>query len=208
MATKKASPPSSGVSIISDSGSISANSSGISILGNNLTVSSGDQDPKTEHATHDRNLVEHMPRFRESPLDFIRDIGLHVSGSGWRSYDNVIGQPIFYSGFTENMINAVMATPMLKAKISELAEKRVKVEEEQGLFGEVGLLYQKRRSIRRAELEASLHEVATKMTDDMVCKMESKRFIRGAYYFATALLTRAYNQGKLSRTTRRVPRLI
>lgn len=29
----------------------------------------------------------------------------------------------------------------------------------------------------------------------MICKMDSKYFIRGAYYFATQLLTRAYHQG-------------
>jgi hypothetical protein len=31
--------------------------------------------------------------------------------------------------------------------------------------------------------------------DNMICKMENKTFIRGAYYFATQLLTRAYHQG-------------
>ncbi|KJF60279.1 acyltransferase [Coccidioides immitis RS] len=33
------------------------------------------------------------------------------------------------------------------------------------------------------------------MIDNMICKMESKTFIRGAYYLCTQLLTRAYHQG-------------
>ncbi|KAF1814155.1 acyltransferase [Eremomyces bilateralis CBS 781.70] len=33
------------------------------------------------------------------------------------------------------------------------------------------------------------------MTEDMIAKMEGKRFIRGAYYMVTQLLTRAYHQG-------------
>ena len=38
-------------------------------------------------------------------------------------------------------------------------------------------------------------EVADKLTDNMICKFESKAFIRGAYYLITQLLTRAYHQG-------------
>lgn len=86
-----------------------------------------------------------------------------------------------------------MGTPMLQAKIQELAERRVKMEEGEGLLpsGEGEM-----REKRRKEIEGALQEVAEKMVDDMICKMESKRFIRGAYYFATQLLTRAYHQGK------------
>lgn len=119
-------------------------------------------------AAPEQNLVEGMARFRQSPLDFLRELSSHISGSGWRSYDNAIGQPVFYSGFSEQMKARVVGNPMLKAKIRELAAKRVDVEDE---------------------------EVVESMTDAMICKMESKRFIRGAYYFCTQLLTRAYHQG-------------
>lgn len=175
----------------------------ISIVGDRVTIHpSGYTASSVPNDTHDRNLVEHMARFRESPLDFLREISLHVSGSGWRSYDDVIGQPIFYNGFTEDMIAAVMASPMLQAKIGELARKRIQVEEQEGLFGDEegsltgggGQLHELKET-RRKEIEGQLQEVAEKLTDDMVCKMESKRFIRGAYYLATALLTRAYHQG-------------
>lgn len=45
------------------------------------------------------------------------------------------------------------------------------------------------------QIEESLMQVSEGWTDSMICKMESKGFIRGAYYFATQLLTRAYHQG-------------
>lgn len=131
-----------------------------------------------------------MARFRDSPFDFLREISLYVSGTGWRSYDRVIGQPIFYAGFSEKIKDAVMATAMLRAKISELAERRVKEEEGQGL-----LRSSRKRAKRKEEIEEQINEVAEKLTDDMICKMESKPFIRGACYFATQLLTTAYHQG-------------
>lgn len=139
-------------------------------------------------------MSDPMHSFRENPFEFMREISLHVSGTGWRAYDDYIGQPIYYSGFSEQMITAVMSKPMLRAKIEELAEKRVLVEESQGKFG-VGVKDLKKRSLRKEEIEKSLTEVAAKWTDQMICKMESKRFIRGAYYLATQLLTRAYHQG-------------
>lgn len=112
----------------------------------------------------ERNLVERMARFRTAPLDFLREISLHVSGSGWRSYENVVGQPIFYAGFSERMKGLVLRSPMLVAKAE-------------------------------VEIRESVMEVAEKLVDEMICKMESRRFIRGAYYLATQLLTRAYHQG-------------
>ncbi len=142
-------------------------------------------------------VVGNMARFRESPFDFFREISLHVSGTGWRSYDSVIGQPIYYTGFSENMKAAVLSTPMLQEKIRQLAERRVSVEENEGFFengdGDAGT----RKSKRKMIIENSLHEVAEGITDDMICKMESRTFIRGAYYVATQLLTRAYHQGLL-----------
>jgi hypothetical protein len=52
-----------------------------------------------------------------------------------------------------------------------------------------------RRVRRRVQIEESLMEVADTLTENMICKMESKSFIRGAYYMTTQLLTRAYHQG-------------
>ena len=167
----------------------------LDILGDQVTIHpTGYVEPPASRDTgHERNLVEHMARFRESPLDFLREVSLHVSGTGWRAYNEVLGQPIFYSGFSENMRTAVVRTPMLRRKIQDLAQQRVEVEEALGLLNEKDKVRNKMR--RRTEIEASLQEVALELTDGMICKMESKRFIRGAYYLCTQLLTRAYHQG-------------
>ena len=150
--------------------------------------------PVAQDGDQERNLVEHMARFRESPLDFLREVSLHVSGTGWRSYDDFIGQPIFYRGFSENMKAAVMQTPMLKSKISQLADLRVEVEDKKDMLGDdKQKLGNKAR--RKTEIETSLQEVALNLTDAMICKMEYKRGIRAAYYMCTQLLTRAYHQG-------------
>ena len=176
--------------------SSSASAPDLDILGDQLTILSTGyvQPPSTQHEGQERNLVEHMARFRESPLDFLREVSLHVSGMGWRAYDDVIGQPIFYNGFSENMKATVLRTPMLKRRIEQLAQQRVEVEEQEGLLGEEKDKLSN-RTRRRQEIETSLQVVAADLTDGMICKMESKRFIRGAYYICTQLLTRAYHQG-------------
>ncbi|CBX93981.1 hypothetical protein IAQ61_003853 [Plenodomus lingam] len=148
----------------------------------------------------DRSLIQGMARFRSSPLDFLREVSLHFSGSGWRSFDNHIGQPEFYPGFSEDMKARVLSNPMLVAKVRELADKRVEVERKDGLLGEealhgLGVGDNDRAIKRRVQIEESLMEVSEDWTDKMICKMESKAFIRGAYYLATQLLTRAYHQG-------------
>ncbi|KAF1839343.1 acyltransferase-domain-containing protein [Decorospora gaudefroyi] len=148
----------------------------------------------------ERGLIHSFARFRSSPLDFIREVSLHFSGTGWRSFDRHIGQPEFYAGFSEDMKTRVLNSPMLVAKVRELAEKRVEVEAQEGLLGEAVLNggsvgNQDRRADRRVQIEESLMQVSEGWTDAMICKMESKRFIRGAYYLTTQLLTRAYHQG-------------
>jgi hypothetical protein len=146
----------------------------------------------------ERGLIHSFARFRSSPLDFIREVSLHVSGTEWRSYDNIIGQPIFYSGFSEQMKSRVLSSPMLVAKVRELAARRVDVEVRQGLLGNAKTAGEgDSKEKRQVQIEGSLMEVAETLTDNMICKMESKSFIRGAYYLATQLLTRAYHQGRL-----------
>ena len=168
----------------------------LAILGDNVTLQAGGVLPPSKRSddASEQNLVEHMARLRQNPWGFLQEISLYVSGTGWRAYDDFIGQPIFYSGFLENMKAAVMETPTLRRKIAELAERRVDVEEEQGLLG-YGVEKEKNKGQRREEVEKSLQEVALGLTDGMICKMESKRFIRGAYYLCTQLLTKAYHQG-------------
>lgn len=128
---------------------------------------------------------------------FLREVSLYVSGQGWRAYDRdrVIGQPVFYSGFSENMISNVLSAPLLQKRISQLANDRLAVEEKEGLLNKDDKDYQLKRAQRRNIIESSLLEVAEKLTDNMICKMESNTFIRGAYYLMMQLVTRAYHQG-------------
>src|SRR5690242_21566097 len=67
----------------------------------------------------DRGLINSYARLRSSPLDFIREVSLHFSGTGWRSFDDHVGQPEFYSGFSEDMKTRVLNNPMLVSKVRE-----------------------------------------------------------------------------------------
>ena len=125
-------------------------------------------------------------------------MSLYVSGTGWRAYDNIVGQPIFYSGYSEHIKNAVMSAPLLQERISRLADMRLEVEEKEGWLRNDDENFQVKRSQRRSTLEAGLREIAEKWTNDMICKFENKTFIRGAYYLVTQLITRAYHQGPSS----------
>lgn len=117
-----------------------------------------------------------------------------MSGTGWRAYDNVVGQPIYYTGYSEHIKNSVMSAPLLQDRISQLADMRLEVEEKQGWLRKDD---HAKRTQRRSALISGLREVAEKWTNDMICKLESKPFIRSAYYLVTQLLTRAYHQGTL-----------
>ncbi|KAH0610659.1 uncharacterized protein H6S33_012186 [Morchella sextelata] len=130
--------------------------------------------------------------FRDDPFSFLREISLHYSGTGWRAYDDPIGQKVFYKGFSEEMKARVLRSPMLVRKLRELAERRVAVEEGMGVFEGDG---SGRREKRRREVEAQLGEVTERIVDGMICKFESKGFIRGAYFLVVQLLARAYHQG-------------
>jgi 1-acyl-sn-glycerol-3-phosphate acyltransferase len=145
--------------------------------------------------THEQNLVENMARFRTNPFGWLREIALYVSGTGWRAYEDVVGQPVFYSGYTEKIKSAVLASPKLQQKLAELTERRLQVEEKDLLLDTASPTYNLDKTKRQAEIASSLMQVTTSMIDQMVCKMESKHFIRGAYYLCTQLLTRAYHQG-------------
>ncbi|KAK3175765.1 hypothetical protein K4F52_010005 [Lecanicillium sp. MT-2017a] len=169
----------------------------LQILGDEITLQpSGYVEPETAAAAgKEEALMNQFASFRSEPLQFLREVSLYVSGQGWRAYDNPIGQPVYYPGFTDNMKSMVMSAPLLQKRIAQLAESRVAVEEKEGLLNKDDKDFAIKRTQRRVALENGLQEVAEKLTDDMICKMESKTFIRSAYYMVTQLLTRAYHQG-------------
>lgn len=172
----------------------------LEIVGNKITIQhagfTGPEHPQ-DGAITEQHLVRNMVRFRERPLDFLREVSLYLSGSGWRAYDNVIGQPVFYPGYSDRVRDKILKNPLLQNKVRELAEARLKVEEEEGLLELKPGSLDKKREGRRKEIEGNLHQVLNTMLDNMICKMDSKRFIRGAYYLTTQLLTRAYHHGEL-----------
>lgn len=174
-------------------GNSNSGAADLAIVGDSLRVLSPPIDTEQE-------LLEPYAKFRQAPLNALQELGLHVLGTAWRSYDHIVGPEVFYDGFSERMKGMVLKQPMLKERIRELAKKRVEVEIHEDLLGRKGLEGEDeggrlRREKRRVEIEKQLGEVAEEWTDQMICKMDSKRFIRGAYYFATQLLTRAYHQG-------------
>lgn len=171
----------------------------LEIVGDKVTIHpsgfTGGPGAQDGHIT-ERNLVRHMARFRANPLYFLREVSLYMSGTGWRAYDDIVGQPMFYSGFSDRMKSLILDSPLLKNKVTELASTRLAVEEKEGLLAiHEGNSHEEKHAHRKNELEDNLKQVVDRMMDNMICKMESKRFIRGAYYMCTQLLTRAYHQG-------------
>lgn len=178
----------------------------LEIVGDQVRLQPGGftADPETYSGITERKLVPKMGRFRENPFEFLRELSLFVSGTGWRAYDNFIGQPIYYSGYSDKMRTSIFNNPLLVGKISELADRQVNSEEKNGLLSVGAPVEMQKKGVvsdlrdrRKKEIESNLRDVVDTMIDNMICKMESKGFIRGAYYFATQLLTRAYHQGKL-----------
>ncbi|OJD40300.1 acyltransferase [Diplodia corticola] len=158
--------------IASASSSNASSAPDLSILGDTVSLHpAGFNSPAlTPSTSPDRNLVEGVARFRTAPFEFLRELSSHVSGHGWRSYDDVIGQPVFYAGFSEQMKARVVGNPMLKARIRELAARRVGVEEGEGRFGRgKGEGVEREKERRRAEVQGQLEEVVEGMTDDMIC---------------------------------------
>lgn len=152
-------------------------------------------DLPLQHDSTEQNLVEHMARFEVNPYEWFREVALFVSGSGWRAYEKVTGQPVFYSGYTEKIKSGIMASPMLQRMLAELTRKRLEVEEQEHLLDRTSPTFETDKIQRQDEIISSLREATNTMIDNMVCKMESKYFIRSAFYMVTQLLTRAYHQG-------------
>ncbi|QDS73408.1 hypothetical protein FKW77_008222 [Venturia effusa] len=164
-------------------------------LGDNVGLHPSGYTEPSNPATGDRELIEKMSRFRHSPVDFLREVSQHVSGIGWRSYGKPVGQPIYYPGFSEEMKLKVLRNQLLRSKVGELADLRVNAEEKEGLMYNKNVSTVVMKERRKKEIEASLYEVCRQVIDGMICKMDSNRFIRSAYYMVTQLLTRAYHQG-------------
>jgi glycerol-3-phosphate O-acyltransferase len=135
----------------------------------------------------EKGLLSQMARFRKNPFNFAHELSLFIRGVDWRGYDNIIGQPCFYDGYTQDIKKAVLQSKLLNDRIRELTENCLKDEEAKGL------LNPQDRGQRKAQIISQLADKTHQTIDDMMCKMESKTYIRSAYYGCTQLLTRAYS---------------
>ncbi|KAK9248381.1 hypothetical protein V1506DRAFT_452533 [Lipomyces tetrasporus] len=145
------------------------------------------QSVETESPT--RNLTSDFTHFRDSPYTFLRNIGKHIVGTTYRSYDNYVGRDILYAGFTEEMKARVLRNELLRNRITSLAERSVK---ESPVWSRMSRFEQEDR---RQQVVEWLEAVTSKLADGMICKFESKRFLRLAYYIVMQILGRTYNQG-------------
>ena len=98
---------------------------------------------------------------------------------------------VSFTGYTERIKSTVLRSPILNAKIRLLTDAKLEHEESEGLLDVADL--GKSKSDRREVIESSVIGIVNSMIDDMMCKMESKAYIRTAFYFTTQLLTRAYS---------------
>lgn len=71
-----------------------------------------------EQAAQTSNLVEDFTRFREAPIESLRTLLKHITGSSWRSYDNYIGQQLYTQGVTEFLNNKLLQTLLFKRKLT------------------------------------------------------------------------------------------
>ncbi|EGX54381.1 hypothetical protein AOL_s00004g30 [Orbilia oligospora ATCC 24927] len=136
-----------------------------------------------------RNIAQKHSHFRDHPIEFLREIQMMYSGTGWRAYDNPIGQPVYYNGFTDDMKKAILESKLVENKIQHLATETVDYEAGQGFLPGA------KKEKRQKEVVRQLRELADRTVDGMICKMESKSFIRTAYWLASQVLSRTYHQG-------------
>ncbi len=94
-----------------------------------------------------------------------------IEGSlDWEKYENPIGTPTFYKGFTQSILDAVLASPSVTTKIHSIAD-------ELGVSGNT--------VTRRAE----------NLAKSFVARQESKAFIRFARWSVSEIMSRVYDQG-------------
>ncbi|ODQ51235.1 acyltransferase-domain-containing protein [Saitoella complicata NRRL Y-17804] len=148
-----------------------------------VTSPEGQAEPRSTT----RNLAKHdKAHFRREPLPFLRELNAWYNGVGWRGYNDYIGQRIYYDGFTAEIKSQTLSSPILRKKIVELATKRAEVEYPNEAIP---------RARRRTELENQLGEVADKLADGMITRLEHHKFIRGACWMVNQMLARMYDQG-------------
>lgn len=156
------------------------------------------------------NLVEDFKRFREAPIDSLKTLLKHVTGSSWRSYDDYIGQQLYTPGITEFFKQQTLANPALQDKINELARIQLDLElpipsesESNSNSSSKSIKSQERaakkllkaREERYSELQQWLNDMSNRIVDEMTSSFDHKTVLRFMYYMVAQIFSRTYHQG-------------
>ncbi|GAA5865182.1 hypothetical protein JCM1840_003935 [Sporobolomyces johnsonii] len=133
------------------------------------------------------NLVQnHQAHLRADPLEFSKQLSLWATGTGWRAYNDYIGGRVFYEGYSESCVRAIMTSPQVLAKQHQVTEERL------------ALLHVPdgpEKVAKRAQIEKQVREETAKIANGLVARMDSVRFLRFFGALVNNLLVRLYHQG-------------
>ncbi|GAA6017937.1 hypothetical protein JCM10207_002712 [Rhodosporidiobolus poonsookiae] len=134
-----------------------------------------------------RNLVQgHAGHLRTDPIEFSKQLSLWASGTGWRSYSDYIGGRVFYEGYSDDCIRGILSSPQVLSRIQQLTEARLAA---------LAMPAGPTRERKRAQVEEELRKEARRLSEGLVAKMDSLRFLRFLGATVNNLLVRLYHQG-------------
>ncbi|KAI8886316.1 putative acyltransferase [Backusella circina FSU 941] len=132
----------------------------------------------------------------EDPVGYMYNLGLYFQGTGWRGYNDYIGNEILYPGFSKRMKETVLANPKVNQVVRELAEHQAKsmIELQKKKWKspkEKERRLKQLEKLRKKELEV----VAKQITEKAVSAMDSKVVFRSFAFTVQAVLMKLYHQG-------------
>ncbi|GAA5896942.1 hypothetical protein JCM5296_002664 [Sporobolomyces johnsonii] len=133
------------------------------------------------------NLVQnHQAHLRADPLEFSKQLSLWATGTGWRAYNDYIGGRVFYEGYSESCVRAIMTSPQVLAKQHQVTEERL---------AHLHVPDGPEKVAKRAQIEKQVREETAKIANGLVARMDSVRFLRFFGALVNNLLVRLYHQG-------------
>lgn len=150
-----------------------------------------------------QDLVKDFKRFREAPVDSVKTLIKHVTGSSWRSYDDYIGPQLYTPGLTEYFKQQTLLNPALREKINQLAQTQLNLElplpdlntihtkSEQHAYNRLI----KTRTARYAQLQQWLYDMSNRMVDEMSVSFDHKSVLKFMAYVVAQIFSRTYHQG-------------
>ncbi|GAA5938602.1 hypothetical protein JCM1841_003045 [Sporobolomyces salmonicolor] len=133
------------------------------------------------------NLVQnHQAHLRADPLEFSKQLSLWATGTGWRAYNDYIGGRVFYEGYSDSCVRAIMTSPQVLAQQHQVTEQRLAL---------LHLPNGPEKLAKRARIEKLVREETSKIANGLVARMDSVRFLRFFGALVNNLLVRLYHQG-------------